>query len=83
MIGAGSETIYIEVHNHASSAVALFIAALVYAGKAGYYYYNIFMNVDRREELKRWIQERRNQSQIEMGAVSKGNREARHSDSRV
>ena len=59
MVGFGSETIYLEIHNDAASAVALFVSALIYAGITGYYYYIIFMNLDRKEELKRWIEERR------------------------
>jgi archaellum component FlaF (FlaF/FlaG flagellin family) len=59
MIAIGSETIYLEIHSHAASAVALFVSALVYAGITAYVYYNTFMNVDRKEELKRWIKERR------------------------
>lgn len=69
MIAVGSETIYIEVHSHAGSAVALFISALVYAAITAYVYYNTFMNVDRKEELRRWIRER-NQRGTEMALVN-------------
>ena len=55
MIAADSETIYLEVHRHASSAVALFVSSLIHAGITAYVYYTVFMNVDRKEELKRWI----------------------------
>ena len=55
MIAIDSETIYIEVHHHASSAVALFVSALIYAGITAYVYYTVFMHVDRKEELKKWI----------------------------
>lgn len=55
MIAVDSETIYLEVHHHASSAVALFVSSLIYAGITAYVYYTVFMNVDRKEELKRWI----------------------------
>jgi archaellum component FlaF (FlaF/FlaG flagellin family) len=48
IIAFKSETIYIEVHSPASSAVALFISALIYAGITGYQYYNIYVNVDRK-----------------------------------
>jgi hypothetical protein len=72
MVAFHSETIYIEVHNHASSAVALFISAIIYAGVAGYYYYNIFMNVDRKEELRRWLLERKNHRQTEMSVIKRG-----------
>jgi hypothetical protein len=58
MIAIGSETIYIEVHSHAGSAVALFVSALIYAAITGYVYYTTFMNVDRREELRIWLRER-------------------------
>ena len=43
-----SKTLYLEVHNPASSGVALFISALVYAGIFGYLYYDIYLNVDRK-----------------------------------
>lgn len=69
MIAVGSETIYIEVHSHAGSAVALFVSALVYAAITAYVYYNTFMNVDRKEELRRWIRER-NQRGTEMALVN-------------
>jgi hypothetical protein len=49
----------IEIHHHGSSAVALFIAVVIYALIAGYLYYNIYVNVDRKEDLKRWLDERR------------------------
>jgi hypothetical protein len=63
-VGSGSETLYIEVHDNASSAVALFIAAIIYAGIFGYLYYDIYINVDRREELRRWVLERRRLTQL-------------------
>lgn len=63
-MGSGSETLYIEVHDHASSAVALFISAVIYAGIFGYLYYDIYINVDRREELRRWVLERKKMSQL-------------------
>jgi hypothetical protein len=63
-VGSGSETLYIEVHDHASSAVALFISAVIYAGIFGYLYYDIYINVDRREELRRWVLERKKLSQL-------------------
>lgn len=69
MIAIGSETIYIEVHSNAGSAVALFVSALVYAAITAYVYYNTFMNVDRKEELRRWIRER-NQRGTEMSLVN-------------
>ena len=68
MIAIGSETIYLEVHSPAGSAVSLFISALLYAGIAAYVYYTVFMNVDRKEELKRWIKERRERG-VEMHRV--------------
>ena len=58
MIAVDSETIYLEIHHNASSAVALFVSSLIYAGITAYVYYTVFMNVDRKEELKRWIKER-------------------------
>lgn len=64
LVGSGSETLYIEVHDHASSAVALFISAVIYAGIFGYLYYDIYVNVDRKEELKKWIIERRKLQQL-------------------
>lgn len=59
MIAVDSETIYIEVHHNGSSAVALFVSSLIYAGITAYVYYTVFMNIDRKEELKRWIKERK------------------------
>jgi hypothetical protein len=44
------------VHDPLSSAFALFISAVIYAAIFGYLYYDIYLNVDRKEELKRWIQ---------------------------
>jgi len=55
MIAVDSETIYLEIHHNASSAVALFVCSLIYAGITAYVYYTVFMNIDRKEELKRWI----------------------------
>ena len=69
MIAIGSETIYIEVHSPAGSAVALFVSALVYAAITAYVYYNTFMNVDRREELRIWLRER-TQRGTEMALVN-------------
>lgn len=63
-MGSGSQTLYIEVHDHASSAVALFIAAIIYAGIFGYLYYDIYINVDRKEELRRWVLERKRLTQL-------------------
>lgn len=57
-------TLYIEVHDNASSAVALFIAALIYAGIFGYLYYDIYVNVDRKEELRRWVMERKRLNEL-------------------
>jgi hypothetical protein len=37
----------------------LFISVIVYALIAGYLYYDIFVNVDRKEDLKRWLEERK------------------------
>lgn len=50
-----SETMIIEIHHHGPSAVALFISVIIYALIAGYLYYDIFINVDRKEDLKRWL----------------------------
>lgn len=59
MIAVDSETIYFEVHHNGSSAVALFVCSLIYAGITSYVYYTVFMNIDRKEELKKWIKERK------------------------
>lgn len=53
-MAVGSETLYIQIHTRATSAVALFISALVYGGITGYLYYDIFVNIDRKEDLKRY-----------------------------
>ena len=50
-----SETMIIEIEHHGASAVALFIAVIIYALIAGYLYYDIYVNVDRKEDLKRWL----------------------------
>jgi hypothetical protein len=64
LVGSGSETLYIEVHDHASSAVALFISAVIYAGIFGYLYYDIYINVDRKDELRRWVLEQKRRNQL-------------------
>lgn len=69
MVAVDSETIYLEVHSNAASAVALFISALVYAAITAYIYYDVFMNVDRKEELKRWIEERRQRRGTELSTI--------------
>jgi len=51
-----SETMIIEIEHHASAAVSLFIAVIIYALIAGYLYYDIYVNVDRKEDLKRWLE---------------------------
>jgi hypothetical protein len=48
-VATGSETLYLEVHSHAASAVALFISAVIYAGITAYVYYDIYMNIDKKE----------------------------------
>jgi hypothetical protein len=50
-----SETMIIEIEHHGASAVSLFIAALIYGLIAGYLYYDIWVNVDRKEDLRRWL----------------------------
>jgi hypothetical protein len=49
----------IEIEHHAASAVSLFIAIIIYVLIAGYLYYDIWVNVDRKEDLKRWLEERK------------------------
>ncbi len=71
IVAFGSETFYMEVHNQAASAVALFISAIIYGGITAYYYYLIYMNVDRREELKRWIREERLRKGTEMASFDR------------
>jgi hypothetical protein len=56
--------LYFPIHDPASSAVALFISALIYGGVFGYLYYDIYVNVDRKEELKKWIIERKKLTQL-------------------
>jgi hypothetical protein len=46
----------IEIEHHGPSAVSLFIAVVIYALIAGYLYYDIWVNVDRKEDLKRWLE---------------------------
>jgi hypothetical protein len=50
----------IEIEHHGASAVALFISVIIYALIGGYLYYDIWVNVDRKEDLKRWLEERKN-----------------------
>ena len=50
---------------------------MIYAGIFGYLYYDIYVNVDRKEELKRWINERRNHSQeVEMSSIKRQGRDS-------
>lgn len=71
IVAVGSETLYMEVHSNAASAVALFISAVIYGGITAYYYYMIYMNLDRKEELKRWIREERLRKGLEMGSIQR------------
>jgi hypothetical protein len=50
-----AEIMVLKIEHFGSAAVALFIAVLIYGLITGYLYYNIFINVDRKEDLKRWL----------------------------
>jgi len=49
----------IEIEHHGAAAVSLFIAVIIYALIGGYLYYDLWVNVDRKEDLKRWLEERK------------------------
>ena len=66
------------MHNPVASGVALFISALVYAGIFAYLYYDIYINVDRKEELKRWVHERQRIKENEMHSFQ-GQGQSQHS----
>lgn len=65
IVAIESETLYIEVHDSMSSAFALFISALIYALIGGFLYYNLFFNLTRRDKLKLWISQRKQDIQLE------------------
>lgn len=53
LVAFASETLYIEIHTRMASAFALFMSAAIYACIFAYLYYDRYVNVDRKADLKR------------------------------
>lgn len=54
LVAFNSETLYIEVHNRVAAAFSLFVSAGIYAVIFAYLYWDRFVNIDRKLDLKRY-----------------------------
>lgn len=54
LVAFNSETLYIEVHSRMASAFALFVSAGIYAAIFAYLYWDRYVNIDRKLDLKRY-----------------------------
>lgn len=55
LVAFGSETLYIPVHHRVASALSLLFSAIIYGAIFWWLYYKIYINIDRKQDLRRLL----------------------------